>query len=119
MQPDAGNGGRSHLLDGKTFVVKTGEKGKSADHGDTIVFHDGRFISEGCIRYGFEVKSFTAALDGDVIRFRVLNVSPKLGTMEWEGTVHGDVLEAMSTWTRDRWYWKIKREYWYQGQLQK
>jgi hypothetical protein len=119
IQGNAGIGERSHLLDGKTFLAKTGEKGKSTHHDDTIIFRDGRFTSEACIQYGFEEKEFTAAVDGEVIRFRALTVSPKLGTMEWEGTVRGDVLEARSTWTRDRWYWKIKREYWYQGGLKK
>ena len=55
--------GASHLLDGKTFVTQTGEKGKNADHQDIISFRDGRFISEGCRKYGFEAKSFTATVD--------------------------------------------------------
>ena len=109
--------GASHLLDGKTFVTQTGEKGKKADHQDIISFRDGRFISEGCIKYGFAEKSFTATADGDAIRFRAENSSPNLGIMLWEGTVKGDVFEATSTWIRDRWYWKIKREYWYRGRL--
>ena len=107
----------SHLLDGKTFVTQTGEKGKKADHEDIISFRDGRFISEGCVKYGFEEKSFMASADGDAIRFHAENVSPKLGIMLWEGTVKGDVIEAASTWIRDRWYWKIKREYWYRGRM--
>jgi hypothetical protein len=109
--------GTSHLLDGKTFLTQTGEKGKKADHEDIISFRDGRFISEGCVKYGFEEKSFTAFADGDAIRFHAENVSPKLGIMLWEGTVKGDVIEAASTWIRDRWYWKIKREYWYRGRM--
>ena len=113
----AGGTGASHLLDGKTFITQTGEKGKKADHQDVISFRDGKFISEGCVKYGFEEKTFTATTDGDVIRFRAENVSPKLGIMLWEGTVKGDVFEATSTWIRDRWYWKIKREYWYRGRL--
>ena len=109
--------GTSHVLDGKTFVTQTGEKGKKADHEDIISFRDGRFISEGCVKYGFEEKTLTATADGDAIRFRAENVSPKLGIMLWEGTVKGDDIEATSTWIRDRWYWKIKKEYWYRGKL--
>jgi hypothetical protein len=33
------------LLDGKTFVAPSGEKGKQASNKDTIVFRDGRFLS--------------------------------------------------------------------------
>jgi len=94
-----------------------GEKGKKADHEDIISFRDGRFISEGCVKYGFEEKTFTATADGDAIRFLAENVSPKLGIMLWEGNVKGDDIEATSTWIRDRWYWKIKKEYWYRGKL--
>lgn len=107
----------SHLLDGKTFIAQTGEKGKKTDHLDTISFRDGRFLSEGCVKDGFEEKTFTAVTDGEAIRFRAENVSPKLGTMLWEGTVTGNVIEATSTWIRDRWYWKIRREYWVRGRL--
>jgi len=71
----------------------------------------------GVRKYGFEEKTFTATTDGGVIRFRAENVSPRLGIMLWEGTVKEDVFEATSTWIRDRWYWKIKREYWYRGRL--
>lgn len=30
-----------------------------------------------------------------------------------------DTIEATNTWTRKRWYWNIKREYWYKGQRKK
>lgn len=52
-----------NLLDGKTFLAQSGEKGKKASNKDTI--------------------------------------------------------EAASIWTRERWYWKMKREYWYEGELKK
>ena len=53
----------SDLLDGKTFVAQSGEKGKQASNKDTI--------------------------------------------------------QATNTWTRRRWYWNIKKEYWYIRQLKK
>jgi hypothetical protein len=37
--------------------------------------------------------------------------------MVWDGTVKDNAIEATSVWTRERWYWKIKKEYWYRGQL--
>ncbi len=45
--------------------------------------------------------------------------APTHGTMVWDGIVKDNAIEATSTWTRERWYWKIKREYWYRGQLKK
>lgn len=106
-------------LDGKTFVAQSGEKGKQASNKDTIVFRDGRFLSEGCSPYGFKDAPYQAVIDGAAIRFHAETHSPTHGTMVWDGTVNGDAIEASSIWTRERWYWKIKREYWYRGQLKK
>jgi len=107
------------LLDGKTFVAQSGEKGKQASSKDTIVFQDGRFLSEGCSPYGFKDAPYQATVDGAAIRFHTETHSPTHGTMVWDGTVKDNAIEATSDWTRERWYWKIKREYWYRGQLKK
>ncbi|HSL91242.1 MAG TPA: hypothetical protein VK863_01215 [Candidatus Limnocylindrales bacterium] len=109
----------SNLLDGKTFVAQSGEKGKKASNQDTIVFRDGRFLSEGCLPWNFRDAAYNAKIEGDGIRFQAQTVSPTHGTMDWDGIVRGDAIEATSLWTRERWYWKIKREYWYKGQLKK
>ena len=109
----------SNLLDGMTFVAQSGEKGKKASNKDTIVFRDGRFISEGCTPWGFGDAAYKAGIEGAGIRFHAQTVSPTHGTMLWDGLVRGDAIEATSIWTRDRWYWKMKKEYWYRGQLKK
>ena len=114
-----GNARSLNLLDGKTFVAESGEKGKKASNKDTIVFRDGRFISEGCIPWGFGDAAYKAGIEGDGIRFHAQTVSPTHGTMLWDGLVRGDAIEATSLWTRDRWYWKMKKEFWYRGQLKK
>lgn len=106
-------------LDGKTFVARTGEKGKQASNKDTIVFRNGRFFSEGCKPYGFGDAPYQATVDGVTVRFHAETHSPTHGTMVWDGIIRGDSIEATSTWTRERWYWNIKREYWYKGQLKK
>ena len=108
-----------NFLDGKTFVAESGEKGKKASNKDTIVFHDGRFLSEGCTPWGFGDATYKAGIEGDGIRFHAQTVSPTHGTMLWDGLVRGDAIEATSIWTRERWYWKTKKEYWYRGQLKK
>jgi len=108
-----------NLLDGKTFLAQSGEKGKKASNKDTIVFRDGRFLSEGCIQWGFGDAAYVAGIEGDGIRFQSRTVSPTHGAMTWNGLVKGDTIEATSKWTRERWYWKTKREYWYRGELKK
>jgi hypothetical protein len=107
------------LLDGKTFVAQSGEKGKQASNKDTIVFRDGRFLSEGCSPFGFKDAPYQAIFDSAAIRFHTETHSPTHGTMVWDGTVKDNAIEATSVWTRERWYWKIKREYWYRGQMKK
>jgi hypothetical protein len=106
-----------NLLDGKTFVAQSGEKGKQASNKDTIVFRNGRFLSEGCSPFGFMDAPYQATVDGATIRFHAETHSPTHGTMIWDGTVKDNAIEATSVWTRERWYWKIKREYWFGGQL--
>jgi hypothetical protein len=106
-------------LDGKTFVTQSGEKGKQASNKDTFVFRDGRFLSEGCTPWGFGDAPYRHTVEGDAIRFHAETRSPTHGNMVWDGIVRGDAVEATNTWTRQRWYWNIKREYWYRGQLKK
>ena len=117
IQQDAAKS--SNLLDGKTFDVQSGEKGKKASNKDTIVFRDGRFLSEGCLPWNFGDAAYKAKIEGDGIRFQAQTISPTHGTMVWDGVIRSDAIEATSIWNRDRWYWKVKREYWYTGQLKK
>ena len=108
-----------NFLDGKTFLAQSGEKGKKASNKDTIVFQNGRFLSEGCNPYGFGDAPYQATVDGATARFHAETHSPTHGNMVWDGIVRGDTIEATNTWTRKRWYWNITREYWYKGQLKK
>ena len=107
--------GTSSLLDGQTFFVRTGEKGKPADHDDYMIFRDDMFVSSGCVEQDFGKSSYSAAVEGNGIRFRAETISPTHGTMYWEGIVRGNVMEATARWVHDRWYWKIDRRYWYRG----
>src|SRR4030067_1370634 len=60
-----GNARSPNLLDGKTFVAESGEKGKKASNKDTIVFHDGRVLSEGCNPRGFGAAAYKDGSEGD------------------------------------------------------
>ena len=103
------------LLDGKTFVAQSGEKGKQASNKDTIVFRGGRFLSEGCSPFGFKDAPYQTTVDGATVRFHAETHSPTHGKMVWDGIVKDNAIEATSIWTRERWYWKIKKEYWFRG----
>jgi hypothetical protein len=107
--------GTSGLLDGRTFFIRAGEKGKPVDHDEYVIFRNGMFVSSRCVQYNFGISSYSAAAEGDGVRFRAELTSPSHGTMYWEGIVRGEVMEATSRWVHDRWYWKVDRQYWYRG----
>ena len=105
------------LLDGNTFFVRTGEKGKEADHDDYLIFRNGMFVSSGCVEQNFGTSVYSADEDGGGIRFRAKTVSPTHGAMIWEGTIREDAVDATTRWVHERWYRSIDRKYWYQGRL--
>jgi len=109
----------SHLLDGKIFLVKSGEQGKKASHhSDYLIFRDGMFTSSDCaVVLDFRESTYSATTQEDGIRFRAQSTSPAHGTMIWDGTVRGDVMDATARWIDKRWYWTIDRMYWFRGQL--
>jgi len=109
----------SHILDGKTFIGPTGEKGKKVHHEDVLRFGDGKFTSSECFQYGFKGGPYTTTIKGDTIYFQAETISPTHGKMVWQGTLKGDTLEVTYTWTKERWFWTTFREYWFKGTLKK
>ena len=109
----------SGLLDGKTFVGLNGEKGRELDpdEHEEIVFDNGRFISTTCNRYNFADTPYTARQVGESIHFEAVTHSPTHGQIAWQGVVKGDHATMTFVWTKERWYWDIHREYWFEGRL--
>jgi len=109
-------------LDGKTFVVETGEKGKSGGDKDTLTFKDGNFRSAGCDQYGFGDGAYTSSVKGDSIQFEAVTTSPTKGKMTWKGTVTGDMIEVAYVWVdASHWYKPNPKplEKWAKGELKK
>ncbi len=109
-------------LDGKTFVVETGEKGKSGRDKDTLTFKDGNFRSAGCDQYGFGDGVYTSTVNGDSIRFEAVTTSPTKGKMTWKGTVKGDKIDVGYVWIdASHWYKPNPKpvEKWAKGELKK
>lgn len=109
-------------LDGKTFVVETGEKGKSGGDRDTLTFKDGSFRSAGCDQYGFGDGAYTSTANGDAIQFEAVTTSPTKGKMTWKGTVQGDKIEVGYVWVdASHWYKPNPKplEKWAKGELKK
>ena len=109
----------SGLLDGKTFIGLNGEKGNrlDPDEREEIVFENGRFVSTTCFVYNFADAPYTARKVGDSIHFEAITTSPTHGQIAWQGVVTGDQAQMTFVWTKERWYWDIHREYWFEGWL--
>ncbi|WP_324732744.1 hypothetical protein [Pseudomonas paeninsulae] len=109
----------SHLLDGKTFVGKNGEKGHplATVEGEALIFADGLFTSGSCEPYNFGSSEYSTKVEGSRIYFEVVTISPSHGQIAWQGVVDGDVAQATFVWTKERWYWDTRREYWFKGTL--
>lgn len=105
-------------LDGLRFSGQTGEKGKGGHHQDTITFRNGMFRSLDCENWGFGAGSYTSEKKGDAYHFKSTLVSPGRGKLEWTGKILGDKATATFRWTHERWYWTIRRDYWFDGALQ-
>lgn len=105
----------SGMLDGKTFVGEIGEQGNASGDKDELIFRDGTFHPTACDPYGFGDGAYTATASGDVITFEAETISPTDGTLKWQGTVRGDMLEGTSIWYRPG---KEPVEHWMKGQIQ-
>jgi hypothetical protein len=108
---------RSHLLDGMVFSGFNGEKGLPLDpeESEEIAFENGRFRSISCEPYNFADADYSAEVVGDSIHFQALTTSPTHGSISWKGVVRGDTADMTFLWTRQRWFWDIRREYWFKG----
>ncbi|HET7451843.1 MAG TPA: hypothetical protein VFL12_03835 [Thermoanaerobaculia bacterium] len=104
-------------LDGKTFVVQSGEQGKPAQGPlDEIVFREGKMHSAGCDPYGFGDGSYTTMHHPDSIMFHARTDSAKQGAILWTGQIHGDELSGGYVWTKPG---QKPIEYWMKGTLKK
>lgn len=98
------------LLDGQTYRVEAFEKGAKV-FDDVLVFRDGTFFSEGCRKFGFDRSPYYVRVEGNQIRFLVETVSPTHGTMIWKGTVRENRIDGAFHWTKERWYWTVRRNF--------
>lgn len=116
---EANSGVSAGILDGKNFKGQTGEKGKKVHHEDELIFKDGQFTSTECFQDGFMPGPYTATVESDGIHFTAEMHSATQGKMVWQGTLKGDILDVMYTWTKERWLWSIHMDYWFKGTLVK
>ena len=103
-------------LDGKTFVVQTGEQGKPAEAKDTLVFRDGKMRSTACDAYGFGDGAYTSMSHPGMFMVHARTESAKEGVIVWNCTVRGDALDGTYVWTKPG---QKDITYWIKGTLKK
>lgn len=109
------------LLDGRSYVGKTGEVGKEATEDEEILFKDGKLHSVGCEPWGFNDGEYRAIHpgEGEKIHFEAETESPKHGKIVWKGTVEGESIDVMYTWSKKGLLGTKTKEKWFKGSLQK
>jgi len=103
------------LLDGKTFVGPTGEKGKEAYASETLEFRKGKLYSVECARWGFGDGVVTTRQEGGAIYFEGETFSKEYGKMVWRGVVREDIIEATYHWHKKGWFVSTVLDYWFHG----
>ncbi|MDU8942866.1 hypothetical protein [Ovoidimarina sediminis] len=94
-------------LDGQSFLTLSTVRESGETLENTLHFADGRFQSEMCQRYcDFGWSEYRTATEGKVVHFTATTRCPDAPhTVVWYGTVRGDRMEVLGTWTTRRWYW--------------
>jgi hypothetical protein len=81
-------------LDGAAYDVMLEYPGE-APMKDTLNFASGRFESTACTSHGFpKWTDYQSRTDGGNVAFDVTTHHPEGTTVEWHGTVRGDVIEG-------------------------
>ncbi len=108
-------------LDGMTFTGALGPHGKPKDVEDTFVFANGTFVSKECeLRCKYPARPYFIRKVGNKTEFVSETQCPyKDAKIIWRGTVRGDTIEGVSTWTIRRWYWTVENKFEFSGKLVK
>ena len=107
------------VLDGKTFSGVLGGPGITPGAKDTVVFQDGMFLSERCqITCGYTDGPYWVRSNGDGVQFTAETPCLKAdASIVWTGTVKDGEIEGTFTWTSERWYWTVEKEFSFKGKL--
>ena len=108
-------------LDGMTFTGALGPDGKPKDIEDIFVFANGSFVSKECeLRCKYPARPYFVRKNGEQTEFVSETQCPyKDAKIVWRGTVEGDAIKGISTWTVKRWYWTVESNFEFAGKLAK
>ena len=106
-------------LDGMTFIGALGPDGKPKDIADKFVFANGTFVSKECeLSCKYPARPYYVRNTGGKTAFVSETKCPyKDAKIIWRGTVEGDTIKGVSTWTAKRWYWTVESNFEFEGRL--
>jgi len=114
---DSGSG----PLDDMTFTGMLGLEGQPKDIEDLFVFENGTFVSKECeLRCKYPAAPYFVRNNNNLTEFVSETKCPyKDATIVWRGTVDGNTIKGVSTWTLKRWYWTVEKNFEFSGTLVK
>jgi len=110
----------SGILDGLTFSAMLGPNGKPLDIQDSLIFENGTFVSTECEKQcNYPAQAYFARRVGEKIEFiSETRCLTKDAEIVWRGTIDGDNIKGIYSWTANRWYWTIEKEFRFEGILE-
>jgi len=107
-------------LDGMSFTGALGPDGQPKDVTDRFVFANGTFVSKECeLLCKYPARPYSVKISGGKTAFFSKTKCPyKDATIVWRGTVDGDTIQGVATWTIKRWYWTLEKKYEFSGKLE-
>jgi hypothetical protein len=87
-------------LDGKSYAGTITKKGQESGDPDVLIFKDGKFTSTACEKYGFGPTSYTTKAEAKKTLFEADVTSTGGAKAHWSGSVEGDAVHAVMTWSK-------------------
>ena len=119
MHPSAGARAKmSSALDGRRFAGDFGPENSGRRVKDTFVFSSGTFMSMQCKECGYPRGAYSVTKKAGATTFVATTPCPKTDArIVWRGTISGDRIVGVATWTRTRWYRTIRKNFTFKGKL--
>ena len=102
-------------LDGRSFKGEIRDEKGVVRAQDVMTFRDGLFRSEKCKEMGFEDSRYWTRVEGDVVHFLIESANPAAGKITLSGKVRGAQAQWAGVWSKERWYWTVRRDISFSG----
>lgn len=102
-------------LDGRSFQGEIKDEKGVVRFKDVMTFRNGIFRSEKCRELGFDDVPYWTRIEGDTTHFLIESANPEAGKIVLIGKVRGTQGQWSGVWSKERWYWNIRRDISFSG----